>query len=178
MGGSTQFSYKGISLGATLDFRYGGYIYSRTKDYQGWTGNGDWTVMNNRNPFVIPNSVVQNSDGTYSPNSVPVSAANFHTFYSDGGFDKSDFFVIDRSYLKLRDVNLSYSLPKSICDKMRLSGLKLSFNVGNILLWTPQENNVIDPETTTFGNDLEAKFGEFGVNPSYVTYVFGLNFSF
>jgi hypothetical protein len=45
-------------------------------------------------------------------------------------------------------------------------------------LWTPAENRYIDPETTTFGNDIAAKFGEFGANPTNQTYTFGLSFMF
>jgi TonB-linked SusC/RagA family outer membrane protein len=178
MGGSTRLSYKGVSVGATLDFRYGGYMYSYTKDYQGWTGNGDWTVMNDRNPFVIPGSVVEIGDGTFRENTVPVNADELHTFYSNGALDYTPYFVIDRSYLKLRDVSISYDLPRKVCERMRLAGLRISANASNILLWTPQDNRFIDPETTTFGSDLGAKFGEFGTNPSYIYYTFGLNFTF
>jgi hypothetical protein len=178
MGGGTTLQWKGLVLSATLDFRYGGYMYSYTKDYQGWTGSGDWTVMNNRYPFIIPNSVVANADGTYSENTIPIDPTALHTFYSNGGLQQVDGMVIDRSYLKLRDLSLSYNLPKSACEKLNLQGLRLSINASNILLWTPVENLYVDPEGSTFGNDVPAKFGEYGISPSYVFYTFGLNFTF
>jgi TonB-linked SusC/RagA family outer membrane protein len=177
-GASTVISWKGLSLSATFDLRYGGYMFSYTKDYMNWVGSDPFSVMNNRYPFLIPNSVVQNADGTYSENSTPVDPTALHTFYSNGGLQYNDANVIDRSYLKLRDLSLSYDLPRSICQKIRLEGLRVSVNAGNFLLWTPQENQYIDPETTTFGNDVGAKFGEFGVNPSYHIYTFGLSFTF
>lgn len=178
MGLTNTFTWKGLSLAATLDFRYGGYIYSYTKDYMHWVGSGPETVYNDRNPFIIPNSVVANSDGTYSENTTPVSPTEWHTFYSNGGFNYGDDAIIDRSYIKLRNVSLAYQLPRKICEKLRVSSLRLSATASNILLWTPKENMYIDPEVTSWGNDISAKVGEYGVTPPYQSYVFGLQLSF
>jgi hypothetical protein len=35
-----------------------------------------------------------------------------------------------------------------------------------LLIWTPEENNFIDPEVTSWGNDLAGDFGEFRTNPT------------
>jgi TonB-linked SusC/RagA family outer membrane protein len=178
MGLTNTFTWKGLSLSGTFDFRYGGSIFAYTKDYMHWVGSGPETAYNDRKPFIIPNSVVDNGDGTYSENTIPVDPTALHTFYSNGGFDYTDHAVLDRSYLKLRNVSLAYQLPKRTCDKLKIAGLRLSLTASNILLWTPAENQYIDPEVTTFGNDISAKFGEFGLTPPYRTYVFGLSLSF
>ena len=183
MGLTNTFTYKGISLSATLDLRYGGYIYSYSKDYLGWVGSGPETAYNDRNPFLIPNSVVQNGTDTngnpvYVENTTPVDPTSLNTFYSNGGFEYSDNNVIDRSYLKLRNVSLAYQLPKKICEKLRVSSLRVSATASNILLWTPKDNMYIDPEVTTWGNDISSKFGEFASTPPYQSYVFGVQLSF
>ena len=178
MGFTNTFTWKGISLFATLDYRNGGYMYSYTKDYMHWTGSSPESVYNDRKPFMVPNSVVSNGDGTYSENTTPVDPTQLHTFYSNGGFNGAQFAVISRSYLKLRDAGIAWQVPKLWCNKLGVNGIRLSFNMGNILLWTPRENAYIDPETTTFGNDVSAKFGEFGANPNNETYSFGLNIAF
>ena len=178
MGLTNTFTYKGLSFSGTFDFRSGGYIYSYTKDYMHWVGSGPETVYNDRNPFIIPNSVVDNLDGTYSENTTPVDPTALHTFYSNGGFDYTDFAIIDRSYLKLRNVSLAYELPKSLVGRLGLNSVRASVTASNLLLWTPAENQYIDPEVTTFGNNIAARFGEFAVNPPYQTYVFGLNVTF
>jgi TonB-linked SusC/RagA family outer membrane protein len=178
MGLTNSFTFKGLTLSGTFDLRYGGSIYSYTKDYMHWVGSGPETIYNDRNPFIIPNSVVDNGDGTYSENTTPVDPTALHTFYSNGGFNYTDFAVIDRSYLKLRNLSLAYELPSSIAGKLGVRAISASVTASNILLWTPAENMYIDPEVTTFGNNIEAKFGEFGTNPPYQTYVFGLNISF
>ncbi|MEL7589586.1 MAG: SusC/RagA family TonB-linked outer membrane protein [Prolixibacteraceae bacterium] len=178
MGITNTFTYKRLSLSATVDYRYGGYIYSYTKDYMHWVGSGPETVYNSRNPFIVPNSVVANADGTYRENITPVDPTALHTFYSNGGFQYADFSIIDRSYVKLRNVSLAYDLPSGLCKKLRIERIRASVTAENILLWTPVENQYIDPEVTTFGNNIEAKFGEFATTPPYQTYVFGLSVSF
>ncbi|MDR3367478.1 MAG: SusC/RagA family TonB-linked outer membrane protein [Prevotellaceae bacterium] len=178
MGLTNTFTYKGLSLSGTFDLRYGGHIYSYTKDYMHWVGSGPETAYNDRNPFIVPNSVVDNGDGTYSENTTPVDPTALHTFYSNGGFQYSDFAIIDRSYLKLRNLSLAYQLPQKACSKIGITALRLSLTASNILLWTPAENQYIDPEVTTFGNDISAKFGEFAVIPPYQSYIFGLSLSF
>ena len=179
MGFSTTFKRKGLSVFATLDYRNGGYIYSNTKKYMHWTGSSPETVLNDRKPFLVPNSVIDNGDGTFRENDIPVDPTALHTFYSDrGGLMGEQNSVISRSYLKLRDAGVAYQFPKSWCSALHVSGVRLSFNVSNILLWTPRENPYIDPETTTFGNDVSAKFGEFNANPSNNLYTFGLNLAF
>lgn len=178
MGLTNTLTYKNISLGATVDFRNGGNIYSYTKDYMHWVGSGPETVYNDRNPFIVPNSVVDNGDGTYSENTTPVDPTAFHTFYSNGGFQYNDFAVIDKSYIKLRNITLAYNLPSSICKTLKVNKISASLTGENILLWTPVENQYIDPEMTSFGNNIAAKFGEFAVTPPYQRFVFGLSVSF
>ncbi len=178
MGLVNTFSWRGITLSGTLDYRYGGAIYSNTKDYMHWIGSSPESVLNNRQPFLIPNSVVDNGDGTYSENTTPVDVTALHTFYSNGGLRRDDFQIIDRSYLKLRDLSIAYQLPKKITDALRIATLRVSLNASNILLWVPSENQYIDPEITTFGNNINAKFGEFGTNPPYQIYTFGLSLTF
>ncbi len=178
MGLTNTFSYKGITLSGTFDFRNGGHMYTYTKDYLNWTGANPESVMNDRKIFLIPNSVVSDGKGGYVENTTPVDPTALHTFYSKGGIHGEEENIIDKSYLKLRNVGLSYDFPKQICDKLNVSNIRLSFTASNILLWTPDENVYIDPETTTFGNDVSAKFGEYGAGPNNEFYTFGLSFGF
>ena len=179
MGLTNTFTWKGLSLGATFDFRYGGYMYSYTKDYLHWTGANPESVNNDRRTFLVPNSVISDGQGGYVENTTPVDPTALHKFYGDGGgFNGDEDAIIDRSYLKLRNVSLAYELPKNLCDKLHVNNVRLSLSASNILLWTADENVYIDPETTTFGNDVSAKFGEYGAGPSNEFYTFGLSFGF
>jgi hypothetical protein len=48
----------------------------------------------------------------------------------------------------------------------------------NLLLWTPEGQSYIDPEMTTFGNDLNADFGEYGAQPTVRSVSAGLRVMF
>jgi len=177
LGFNTNITWKGLSLGATFDYRHGGYMYSYTKDYLNWTGANPESVMNDRQTFLVPNSVVSDGRGGYVENTTAVDPTALHTFYSNGGVNGDEDSMLDRSYLKLRNVSLAYQLPKNICEKIHVNNMRFSITAANILIWTPDDNVYIDPETTTFGNSIDAKFGEYGAGPSNEMITFGLSFS-
>lgn len=61
----------------------------------------------------------------------------------------ADINVLDASYIKLRDLSLSYSLPKSVCDKFASDHVKLRLQVSNLFYWAANGEG-IDPESQNF----------------------------
>lgn len=181
-GVTTSLTAYGITLSAALDIRYGGYMFSRTKNLMQFTGNDTETTYNGRNPFVIPNSVVEVEEGVYAENTVPMYLANssFQGYFNDYGWGHGgEAYLIDRSYAKLRNISLAYSLPQAWVDPIKLTDVTVSLFCNNVFTWTPKSNHYIDPETTTvdqesFG-DLATQFGELYTNPA--CRIFGLNLS-
>jgi hypothetical protein len=45
-------------------------------------------------------------------------------------------------------------------------------------LWTPEENNFVDPESTSFGNDLVGAFGEFRTGPTIRSFTGSVRITF
>ncbi|AWH86886.1 SusC/RagA family TonB-linked outer membrane protein [Flavobacterium album] len=180
MGITNNFSWKGISLDFTFDIRQGGLMYSRTADITRFTGNSITTVYNDRQPFVVPNSVVKNvaDDGTvtYSPNTTPIDSEHMDDYYRADANARAN--VISKSFVKLREVVLSYRFPSKLLEKTQIQSLSFSVIGRNLFLWTPKENQFIDPEVSTFGNDLAGQFGEFSANPSTRSIGFSLKASF
>ncbi len=170
MGISNTLTYKGVSLSFDFDFRKGGLMYSRTKDITYFTGNAIQTAYNSRNAFIIPNSVIEKTaaDGStyYVENTIPLTATNIYSYWDNGGDDYEASFLVDKTYVKLRSVVLSWDLPKQWLAKTFLTGVKLSVYGNNLFIWTPSSNTFIDPESTSFGNDLEGNYGEYSANPS------------
>lgn len=175
MGVSTTLKYKGVSLSADLDIRQGGVMYSRTKDINYFTGNAIQTAYNDRNTMIVPNSVneIINADGTisYVENTTPISSANMQagnpgTFWGNGGFDMGSYSLIDKSYIKLRSIALSWELPNKWLANTPFQAVRLSAFGNNLFLWTPSDNTFVDPEMSSFGNDLEGQYGEYTANPS------------
>lgn len=183
MGLSTMLSYKGVSLSADFDIRRGGVMYSKTKNTMFFTGNAIQTAYNDRNPFIIPNSVnmVENPDGSisYVENTTPISSMDIcNYYYGQKGGINGEIDLIDKSYVKLRSIVLSWNMPKKWFTKTPLQGVKISAYGNNLFVWTPSDNTYIDPETTSLGNDLYGNYGEFGSNPSSRNFGINLNVKF
>ena len=180
-GVTTSFSFYGVTLSATLDARVGGTMFSRTKNLMQFTGNSVITAYNDRRPFIIPNSVVDAGDGTYVPNTVPIqqtdgSYQDYFDLYGWGNGGTA--YLLDRSFAKLRNVSVTWDLPRKWLKKAHIAGLSVSAFVNNAFVWTASDNYYVDPETTTEGTDLGGAFGELYTNPSCRIYGFNLNVKF
>ncbi|MGN8068166.1 SusC/RagA family TonB-linked outer membrane protein [Mucilaginibacter sp. SG564] len=172
IGFSNSISYKGFTLSGTLDYRTGNVIYSGTMNTLIFTGSTPLTTQYNRQPFVFPNSVIKNADGSYTPNTTLKTA--------DGGFDYwysvynqvAANNIVDAAFLKLRDVSLEYQLPKNLLKGTPFGRASVALTGSNILLWTPKSNQYIDPEANAFGTN-NSQGREISNTPS--TRYFGLN---
>ncbi|MBN2635741.1 MAG: SusC/RagA family TonB-linked outer membrane protein [Prolixibacteraceae bacterium] len=184
-GVTSSLSAYGVSLSASLDVRYGGAMFSRTKNLAQFTGNGIVTTYNGRNPFIVPNSV-QAVEGegdavTYVENTTAIRQydGSFQDYFDLHGYGNGGrAYLIDRTFAKLRNITLSYSLPKTWVNSLSLSSVSLSAFVNNVFVWTPKDNYYIDPESSTTGTDLEGSFGELYVNPANRIYGFNLSITY
>ena len=177
---TTNFSAYGFTLSAALDIRYGGYMFSRTKNLMEFTGNGIETTYNDRKPFVVPNSVVVSGD-SYAENTTEIklgdsSYQDYFNLYGWGHGGES--YLVDRSYAKLRNITLAYDLPKKWINTVYLSNITIAAFVDNAFTWVADDNYYIDPETTTEGADLDGTFGELYSNPSCRIFGFSLNIKY
>jgi hypothetical protein len=174
VGDRTSITFQNFNLRAIFDYRKGGVMYSRTAELLYFTGNAPQTTFNDRQPFIIPNSVQKesNADGTYKyvENTTPIAAwdHNLNSYYNqsyNAGIGGA-YSLVDKTFFKLREVTLTYSLPKKLLAKSFLSSAEISIVGRNLLIWTPSTNVFTDPEQTTFGNDIGASFGDYGATPT------------
>ena len=181
---STSLTYKNLSISANLDIRKGGWMFSRSKNIMEFTGNGFVTTYNDRNPFVIPNSVqviTNATDGSVSfvENTIPIytSDSSYQDYFDDYGAGEGRlFYMLDRSFVKLRNVSIQYNLPKKLIGPFQ--GVAVSAFVNNAYTWTAKDNYYIDPESTNEGTDTGGLMGETYVNPSCRIWGFNLNVKF
>ena len=179
---SNTLSFKGIIFSFLLDYQQGGAMYSNTANSCFWSGNGEQTLTNDRRPWVIPNSVQEATDDDgnviYVENSTPI-LNNWHEYYNSNTnkpIERNR--IIDKTYVKLREVSLNYTLPVSLVEKVSLTAINVGIFGTNLFLWTPASNSFIDPEMSTFGNGIEGLFGEFEGLPQTRTYGIKLNVTF
>ena len=181
LGWGTTIRWKDISLTANMEARVGGKMYTRTKGNVFFTGIAKQTVYNDRKPFIVPNSVnkVTADDGSvsYVENTTALDYNYIQSYWSDQ-YDCDASNLVSRGFVKLRDVALTWNLPKKWIDKTFLTGASVSFFGRNLLMWTPSDNTFVDPENTSVSGDLGAMFGEYGANPSTRSYGFNIKISF
>jgi outer membrane receptor protein involved in Fe transport len=155
---SNEFSYKGVSLGFLLDYRRGGDVFSVSQMFGTYSGLIKYTAQDDfrekglvvGKDFLTKYNFVK-ADGT--PNDIVVGAQDFFESY----YSNRELSVFDGSFLKLREVHLSYDIPKRIVSKLGLiNRATVSFVGTNIaLLWLSSDNLAkIDPEcTVSSGNN-------------------------
>ena len=172
---STSLFYKGFTLSATIDHKQGGNVYSRTAGQIYFNGAAVETAFNNRERFIIPNSVVDNGDGTFSPNtSVLTYSSNNIRQYWNTINNYGEYLIFDASFTKLREITLSYEFPRKFWNNTPIDDLTLSVFGRNLWIHTPKRNTFIDPEVNSFtaGNTNNGNLTgfEFGTTPSTSTY--------
>lgn len=142
-GGITNtFSYKGLSMTALLDIRYGGDIISRNISDMRRTGAAAET--GDRDRLYIHDGVL--ADGT--PNNIAIAAQDY--FDDLYGFGRAEFVIFDASWLRLRELAITYSLPKSLLQNLPFGAVDIGIVGRNLLLHAPNVPH-IDPEVNAQG---------------------------
>jgi len=138
----SNINYKGFGFRILFDMKQGGSFVSQTKFFTEFNGTALHTADYDREAFVLPNSVIDNGDGTYSENTIEITEQDFYTNYDPA----ASTYLIDASYLKLREVELSYSLPSKFISDIGFSSVRFAVFGKNLKYWLPSENTFADPE--------------------------------
>ncbi len=161
-GWNNSFSWKGFNLSIFLTYSYGNYVYAqwmtgptRMGNYQGllqeWADNR-WT-------------------GPGSTNSYPRPIYSYH----GNNAQASTYYLKDGSFIKLKSLMLSYTLPKRWTSAISMSNVRVFVQGENLALlskypgWDPELSVSTDPRT--MGND------NYGV-PSPRLFKTGVNITF
>jgi len=162
-----KFTYKDFSFSFLIDMQKGGDIFSLDRSYGLATGLYAETAANNdlgnpiRNPIttgadsggiILPG--VQ-ADGT--PNTVRAPGPEYYGNSFGYRRQPNRAFIYDASYIKLREVAISYEFPKKWIGKMSLDGLKLSI-VGTNLWIIEKHLPDADPESGLGSGNLSAGY--------------------
>lgn len=185
IGFTNSFSYKGLKLTAVMDYRTGHQYYSDTRYQLAWTGNLIESAENGRSGFIFPNSVYEDplNPGTFIENTNIVTGGNsyqaYQTYFEDDhAFNNAENNVLDATAFKVRELALSYTLPKDMVRNMGITDLTFGVNARNPFMWLPKENrNYNDPEqSNTNGN--AAGLAATGQYPFTRTFGFTINAKF
>lgn len=162
MGFTLSGRYKNISLSTTWSWQKGGRMYHGTNMTMNYFGATKESL-----PYHEGTMVVEGIDeATGQPNTVEVDRQDYWMAYND----ITEAGVYDMSFWKLRDITLTYKLP-------RIAGVDIDvFAFGrNILLWTKLPN--FDPESSQGNTNMGGYFERFSI-PNTSSYGGGLKFTF
>lgn len=161
-GWSNEFAYKNLSFGFLLDYRKGGDFFSVSQMFGAEIGILDFTAAGDirENGLIVGKDVLKDKvcvkqDGT--PNDIRINAYDwFETYYNNHELD-----ICDGSFLKLREMHLTYTLPKSLLRSTKaISDAKVSLIGNNLaILWLSSKNKAkIDPESTLGADNTSVGF--------------------
>ncbi|MBR6053879.1 MAG: TonB-dependent receptor [Bacteroidales bacterium] len=93
-----------------------------------------------------------------------------------------DRYMMDVSYIRLKNLQVGYNFPKKIIDKLKMSQLSVYFSAENLWTWSPMHKYTKDFDVVTvcYGSDddLGGNEGDGYNYPTMRTFSFGLQISF
>lgn len=177
LGLGSTFTWKDLSLSFLLDGRIGGDVANITG--RSLYSNGQNALLvPYRNRKVVFKGVVDNGDGTYSPNTTPVILDQ--TTFNNYIYNVSSNFIEDGSYLRMSYVTLAYdfsNLMKRLGSSNPIKGLKCSLTGRNLFLLTKYTG--ADPQVMPSASNGTGSMGidNYSV-PSLRSFNFNVNVTF
>ncbi len=177
------FTYKGFKLGFLFDIRYGGKLYSETQTVgreggiitETLEGRADGYDTTKAGNGVVGVGVVRNADGSFSPNAKKVTAREWHTAWT-AGRSIAEGVIYDASFVKLREVQIGYALPKRLLEKTPFQQCAITFVGRNLLVWSDVPH--VDPEVMSFTGGTALPGIEYMSIPSSRSYGVNLSLKF
>ncbi|MBN2521659.1 MAG: SusC/RagA family TonB-linked outer membrane protein, partial [Bacteroidales bacterium] len=175
------FTYKGFMLSTLVDIKSGGFVNNGTRfnlNYYGQTietlDRATPTVFEGVYGHLDANGNVVSSGVTNTTEVIKDQSwyRGENSFTSGGAATQA---VEDASWVKLREVTLSYTFKKSILSKLKIQGLEIYATGTNLIVLTPYKGG--DPETSVYGATNGQGFDYFA-SPAAKSYVFGAKLSF
>jgi len=173
-------TYKNWSFGFLFDWQKGGDVFSLDQWYGQATGIYDDTDFTNDLGNPVRNTIADGGglilpgvkpDGT--PNDIRIEGNNYAAF----GYARypNASYVYDASYIKLRNITLSYSMPQSMLAKTFIRGVTFSLSASNVAILM---KNVpyADPEAGLGAGNLQG--WQSGVMPTTRNFGFSVNLQF
>lgn len=163
-GFNTTLSWKGISLYLRTDFGLGFVTYDGMKSWINGCAQGTYNMTTD----------IKDSWTPENPNAKYPRYVWADQLGANNWIRTSELFVTKGNYLAFRELQLSYSLPKNICNKFRCQNLRLSVTGQNLGYLTSSDCAIPDYIISTDGNNS----GWGGAYALPRTVLFGLDITF
>ncbi|MFN8361851.1 MAG: SusC/RagA family TonB-linked outer membrane protein [Candidatus Kapaibacterium sp.] len=188
MGFRNTFSYEGITLSVLLDIKKGGVLWNGTRSAMYYFGTSDGTADRGAKKVYTGVTGHLDADGNPvidgKPNTMEVTLdQDWYSGLPTGGGgrgngftgDNTEDFIEDAGWTRVREVTLSYRLPKSIIESLPFSNVEISLSGRN--LWLSTNYKGVDPETSLLGANNAQGIDYFNM-PGTKTYTMALRVNF
>ena len=147
-------------------------MYIRGELIEPFHSNYSYAIYQHQLDFWTPT----NPDAKWPRLVAPSSSSSSNNWGKAG----TDIYLLDGAYLRVKNIQLGYTVPKRLTSRLGIQKLRASINAQNLL--TLSKNSFIDPESSEFGNNMGG-IGGVGANsarnyPTLVYYGFGLELEF
>lgn len=174
MGFINSFNYKNINLRVFLDYRKGGSLYTQTGALLYRSGVITETLVGREAPLT-PVGVLQNTDGTFTPNTITTTGQDYYrSYYAVENVEANTY---DATFLKVREVSLGVNL-KNYLRKLPVASANISFFGRNLFVKSTDALRHFNPESFAFNNGVLVPGFEAGQLPTTRTYGFNLTVGF
>jgi TonB-linked SusC/RagA family outer membrane protein len=175
-GWNNQFNYKNFDMSVFVNFVVGNDIYNANK--LEWT-DGAFSNLNMLD-IMKDRFTNVNDQGQVVKDPAALTALNANAkIWSPVRVQRwwlHSWAVEDGSYLRINNLTLGYTLPKTISQRHKISSLRFFGTVNNLATLTGYSG--YDPDVTARRNDPLTPGVDFAAYPRSRTWVFGLNLSF
>ncbi len=178
VGWTNTFTYKGFTLSALVDARFGGKIFSGTNRALQSNGTAACTVVGGKREQFVVDGVIADGNGGYKVSDVEVTPQQYWAAVtgSTGNLGIGEANLYDASNIRLRNLSLSYAFPKKMLSKTPFQQMKLGVSCNNVWMIKSHLNGV-DPESV-FATSTNATGFENMSSPTSRTYLFNVTLGF
>ena len=178
---TNSFSFAGFDLSFLIDARFGGKMFSGTNHALQAGGAAAATVVNGaRDKFVVDGAVESEVAGktVYTKNTVEVTPQDYWGAIvgRSGNLGINEANIYDATSIRLRNIALSYTLPKSLLKNTPITKAKLGISCNNVWMIKSYMNG-IDPESV-FATGSNATGYEFASSPTTRSFLFNITLGF
>ena len=178
---TNSFSFAGFDLSFLIDARFGGKMFSGTNHALQASGAAAATVVNGaRDKFVVDGAVESEVAGktVYTKNTVEVTPQDYWGAIvgRSGNLGINEANIYDATSVRLRNIALSYTLPKSLLKNTPITKAKLGISCNNVWMIKSYMNG-IDPESV-FATGSNATGYEFASSPTTRSFLFNITLGF
>jgi TonB-linked SusC/RagA family outer membrane protein len=150
------FKYKGLSLMAQIDFQKGGLMYSQNDHYLTYYGMAKHQENRPDDNMITFDGVMGHYDASTGKvvvtSETPVPTA-YSLYYQTVCQQVTEDNIMPKDFIKLRELQLAYQLPKQFASKLYLKGLSVGFSGRN--LWRKFKDGFEGPDTETNTNGID-----------------------